>query len=71
MSKESLANNYGFPDDEMPELKEEDFANSKPNRFVNMFRLDDDVASFFKTSQEINKALRLVIQLSQMVSLHK
>ena len=73
MNKENLANNYdqGVPDEEMPELSEEDFAKAKPNRFAKyMFRLDDDVASFFKTQQEINAALRLVIQLSQVIS-HK
>jgi len=35
-----------------------------------MFRLDEDVAAFFKTPQEVNEALRLVIQLTQVVS-HK
>ncbi|MBF0378953.1 MAG: hypothetical protein HQK72_15960 [Desulfamplus sp.] len=73
MNKENLANNYdqGVPDEEMPELSEEDFGKAKPNRFAKyMFRLDDDVASFFKTQQEINAALRLVIQLSQVIS-HK
>ncbi|MBF0120771.1 MAG: hypothetical protein HQK79_18230 [Desulfobacterales bacterium] len=73
MNKKNLINNYqeGIPDEEMPELKEEDFKNAKPNRFANsMFRLDDDIARFFKTPQEVNTALRLVIQLSQVVS-HK
>jgi hypothetical protein len=52
----------------MPELKEEDFSKAKPNRFAgHMLRLDDDVAAFFKTSREVNDALRLVIQLSQTV----
>jgi hypothetical protein len=73
MNKENLTNNYqeGIPDEEMPELREEDFAKAKPNRFSKyMLRLDDDVAGFFKTPQEVNEALRLVIQLSQVVS-HK
>lgn len=70
MNKSNFADNYqeGVPDEEMPELKEEDFSGAKPNRFAKqMLRLDDDVAAFFKTPQEVNDALRLVIQLSQMV----
>jgi hypothetical protein len=73
MSKSNFADNYqeGIPDEEMPELEEKDFYSAKPNRFAKqMLRLDDDVAAFFKTPQEVNNALRLVIQLSQMVS-HK
>jgi len=70
MNKNNLADNYqeGIPDEEMPELQKEDFAKAKSNRFANyMFRLDEDVAAYFKTSQKVNEALRLVIQLSQMV----
>ena len=73
MNKNNLADNYheGISDEEMPELREEDFAGAKPNRFAkHMFRLDEDVATYFKTPQEANEALRLVIKLSQMVS-HK
>ena len=73
MNRHNLADNgqEGIPDEEMPELGEEDFAGAKPNRFArNMFSLDRDVAAFFRTQQEINEALRLVIQLGRMVS-HK
>ncbi len=73
MNKGNLVDKYqeGLPDEEMPELGEEDFARAKANRFAKqMFRLDEDVAAYFKTAQEVNEALRLVIQLSQMVS-HK
>ncbi len=70
MNKNSLIDNCrdGIPDKEMPELSEEDFAGAKPNRFANMFALDEDVAVYFKTQQEVNEALRLVIKLSRMVS---
>ena len=70
MNKDNLADNYqeGIPDEEMPELREKNFAIAKPNRFAKYtFRLDEDVAAYFKTPQEVNEALRLVIQLSQMV----
>ncbi len=73
MNRDSSVGNYkeGIPDEEMPELRDEDFARAKPNRFVkHMFRLDEDIAAYFKTPQEVNEALRLVIQLSQMIS-HK
>lgn len=61
----------GVPDEEMPELRKEDFARAKPNRFAkHMFKLDEDVAAYFKEKREINEALRLVIRLSQMFS-HK
>lgn len=71
MNRDNFADNdhQVIPDEGMPELREEDFAGAAPNRFAkHMFRLDEDVAAFFKTPQEINEALRLVIQLSQMVS---
>ncbi len=64
-------NQDGIPDEEMPELKEDDFARSKPNRFAkHIFRLDEDVSAYFKSSKEINEALRLVIKLNEVVS-HK
>ncbi len=71
MSKVSSADNCqeGIPDEEMPELGEEDFAGARPNRFSTHIQgLDEDVAAFFKTPQEINEALRLVIRLTQVVS---
>jgi len=59
----------GQPDEEMPELKDKDFATAKPNRFAKgVFQLDDDVLLYFKTSQEINDALRLIIQLKKIVT---
>ncbi len=70
MNKENSADKYeeGIPDEEMPELSEKDFARAKSNRFAKyMFRLDEDVAPYFKTPKEVNEALRLVIRLSQMV----
>ena len=71
MNGDSLVNNCreGIPDEEMPELSGADFAGAKPNRFTKrMFALDEDVAVYFKTQQEVNEALRLVIKLSRMVS---
>lgn len=71
MSKEGLINKHqeGVPDEEMPELKEEDFSRAKPNRFARrVFQLDEDVSLYFKTTKEINDALRLVIQLNKVVS---
>ena len=61
----------GVPDEEMPELQEQDFARAKPNRFVRgIFQLDKDLLAYFNSSQKINDALRLVIQLNKIVS-HK
>lgn len=73
MNKDNMNNVHkdGVPDDEMPELKEEDFARSKPNRFAkHVFRLDEDVSAYFTSAKEINEALRLVIRLNEIVS-HK
>jgi len=73
MNKEKLLDKHqeGIPDEEMPELKEDDFARAKPNRFAKrVFQLDEDVSAYFKTAKEINDALRLVIQLNEIVS-HK
>ena len=59
----------GQADEEMPELGEKDFARAKLNRFAKgVFQLDEDVLSYFKTSKEINDALRLIIQLKKIVS---
>ena len=59
----------GQSDEEMPELEKQDFARAKPNRFAkNVFQLDEDVSSYFKTSKEINDALRLIVQLNKIVS---
>ncbi len=59
----------GKPDEEMPELSEKDFAGAKSNRFARrMFSLDEDVSAYFKTSEAVNEALRLVIRLTQTVS---
>ena len=59
----------GIPDEAMPELREEDFARAKPNRFVKRgFQLDDDILAYFKTEREVNEALRLVIRLNQIIS---
>ncbi len=64
-------NQEGIPDEEMPELKEEDFARAQPNRFVKRgFQLDSDVSAYFKTERDVNEALRLVIRLNQIIS-HK
>ncbi len=71
MNKDSLIDDCreGIPDEEMPELSEEDFAGAKPNRFArHIFALDEDVAAHFKTQQEVNEALRLVIKLGRMVT---
>jgi hypothetical protein len=73
MNKENLSDKdqKGMPDEEMPELKEEDFSRAQPNRFVRRgFQLDDDILVHFKTEREVNEALRLVIRLNQIVS-HK
>ena len=73
MNKENLIDNNqdGVPDDEMPELKKEDFAKAKPNRFANgVFQLDEDVSPYFKTAKQINEALRLLIKLNKVI-LHK
>lgn len=73
MNKKNLSDKHqdGIPDEEMPELKEEDFARAKPNRFAKrVFQLDEDVSAYFKTAKEINEALRLVIRLNEIVS-HK
>jgi hypothetical protein len=71
MNKDILISKHqvGKPDEEMPELKEQDFTRAKPNRFAEgVFQLDKDVSSYFKTSKEINDALRLIIQLNEIVS---
>jgi hypothetical protein len=71
MNKDILISKHqvGQPDEEMPELKEQDFARAKPNRFTKgVFQLDKDVSSYFKTSKEVNDALRLIIQLNKIVS---
>jgi len=71
MKKENLMDKVqeGVPDEAMPELKNEDFARAKPNRFVKRgFQLDEDISAYFKTEREVNEALRLVIQLNQIVS---
>ena len=71
MNKDILASKHqeGQPDEEMPELHGQDFARAKPNRFAKgLFQLDKDVSSYFKTSKEINDALRLIIQLNKIVS---
>jgi len=73
MNRGNMNNKHqdGIPDEEMPELKKEDFARSKPNRFAkHVFRLDEDVSAYFKSAKEINEALRLVIRLNKVVS-HK
>lgn len=73
MNKDNLISKPqdGVPDEEMPELQEQDFARAKPNRFVRgIFQLDKDLLAYFRSSQEINDALRLVIQLNKLVS-HK
>ena len=73
MNKENLIDNdqNGMPNEEMPELTEEDFAKAESNRFVKTgFQLDDDVLAYFKTEREVNEALRLVIRLNQIIS-HK
>jgi hypothetical protein len=71
MNKDVLIDNQQEvqPDSEMPELSEEDFARAKPNRFVKgIFQLDEDISKHFKTSKDINDALRLIIQLNKIVS---
>ena len=71
MKKENLTDSAqdGVPDERMPELRDEDFARAKPNRFVNRgFQLDDDILAYFKTEREVNEALRLVIRLNQIIS---
>ena len=71
MKKESLIDKdqEGIPDESMPELRAEDFERAKPNRFVKRgFQLDDDILAYFKTEREVNEALRLVIQLNQIIS---
>ena len=73
MNKDNLISKHqeGVPDEEMPELEEIDFARAKPNRFVKgIFQLDKDLLAYFNSSQKINDALRLVIQLNKIVS-HK
>jgi hypothetical protein len=73
MNKENLSDNdqNGIPDEQMPELTEEDFARAGSNRFIRTgFQLDDDVLVYFKTEREVNEALRLVIRLNQIIS-HK
>lgn len=73
MNEDNLISNHqeGVPDEEMPELQEQDFARAKPNRFVKgIFQLDKDLLTYFNSSKEINDALRLVIQLNKIVS-HK
>ena len=71
MKKENLRDKAeeGIPDEVLPELRDEDFARAKPNRFVKRgFQLDEDILAYFKTEREVNEALRLVIQLNQIVS---
>ena len=71
MSKDILAstNQVGQPDEEMPELQKQDFIKAKPNRFIKgVFQLDKDLSAYFKTSKEINDALRLIIQLNKIVT---
>ena len=59
----------GHPDEEMPELEEKDFAKAKPNRFAEgVLLLDKDVSSYFKTSKDVNDALRLIIQLNKIIT---
>jgi len=73
MNQDSLKSNHqeGVPDEEMPELKEQDFARARPNRFATgIFQLDKDLLTYFNSSKEINDALRLVIKLNKIVS-HK
>jgi hypothetical protein len=73
MNKENLSDNdqNGIPDEQMPELTEEDFVRAGSNRFIRTgFQLDDDVLAYFKTEREVNEALRLVIRLNQIIS-HK
>lgn len=50
-----------------------DYTKSKPNRFANRFSedavvvvLDPDVAAAFPTPEAVNKALRLVMELSSI-----
>ncbi|CAN2040339.1 hypothetical protein GMMP15_1690009 [Candidatus Magnetomoraceae bacterium gMMP-15] len=69
MKREHLEYKDGIPDEEMPELQEEDFARAKPNRFARgIFQLDKDLLSYFKTEKDINEALRLVVQLNTLIS---
>ena len=71
MNKDILISNHqvGQPDEEMPELEEKDFVSARPNRFAKgVFLLDKDLSSYFRTSKEINDALRLIIQLNKIVS---
>ena len=73
MNKDSLISNHeeGVPDEEMPELQEQDFARAKPNRFLRgIFQLDKDLLKYFNSSKDINDALRLVIKLNKIIS-HK
>jgi len=60
---------YGMADKEMPELQEVDFVMAKPNRFaIGLFHLDKDLQPYFKTEKDINKALRLMVQLNGLIS---
>ena len=73
MNKDNLISKHqeGVPDEEMPELQEQDFARAKPNRFIRgIFQLDQDLLAYFNSSNDIDDALRLVIQLNKIVS-HK
>ena len=55
--EDDLLDNYDF-----------DFSESQPNRFAselkkqnNFVELDSDVAKYFKTSEQVNKALRAIL----------
>jgi len=70
MNKDSLISNHqeGVPDEEMPELQEQDFTRARPNRFIRgIFQLDKDLLTYFNSSKDVNDALRLVIKLNKIV----
>ncbi len=73
MNKDNMVNKdiSGTPDEEMPELRKEDFDKAKQNRFAKrIFQLDEDLSPYFKTAEQINEALRLAIRLNNVI-LHK
>ncbi len=70
--RKTKTEDYGIPDAEMPELTAADFARAQPNRFArHLIALDEDVAKYFHTSDEVNEALRTLITLTQRIHVHE
>ena len=68
MKKNNNNKNHNLEDDELPDNIDFDYSKSKPNRFAPLLaeqegyiKLQPDIQKIFKTSEQVNNALRAII----------